>query len=82
MTTNAYDAEDIFMAGAFGENQSAQSVDYAAAAQAYAGQLSRIDAAYADMQATKRADQCSKCNGTGFINKYHYVENGRCFACN
>lgn len=27
------------------------------------------------------SDRCPKCNGQGYIQHYHYVENGRCFLC-
>jgi 5-methylcytosine-specific restriction endonuclease McrA len=25
---------------------------------------------------------CERCNGSGYLNQYHYVQNGICFLCN
>lgn len=30
----------------------------------------------------EKREKCTRCQGTGFVRAYHYIENGRCFSCN
>lgn len=34
------------------------------------------------MQTKTNTNKCTKCNGTGYIQRYSHIINGTCFACN
>lgn len=33
-------------------------------------------------QRIDNAEICDRCNGSGYLDQYHYVEGGICFKCN
>ena len=35
----------------------------------------------ADLLNVKNLNKCLRCNGSGFLHEYYYVENGICFRC-